>query len=115
METDRDRDKELALRILLKTKPCDAKTMEEAGMVPKSALVDGATYLGFCRNASEAVWHADKRRKKYLVDKGLAHEEYWVGAFTYRRTKFNDTFLEDINHPEDDDGYDLFVPMQRKD
>lgn len=93
----RDRDKECQLRILLKTKPCDAAAMVAAGMIAKRDLVDGATYIGFCRNSTEAVWHVDKQR------------------FTYMRTKFRDTFPEDINHPEDDDGFDLFVPIKLRD
>jgi hypothetical protein len=28
----------------------------------------------------------------------------------YWRRKFGDKFTEEINHPEDDDGYDLFTP-----
>lgn len=65
----------------------------ECGAIPKNKLKDGVKYLGKCRNASEAVWHENKN------------------AFTYKRTKFMDTFDEDINHFEDDDGYDLFVPI----
>lgn len=64
------------------------------GMIRKSDLKDGVTYKGHCRNASEAVWHAEKNR------------------FTYQRTKFGSTFPEDINHPEDDDRHDLFTPYE---
>ena len=48
-----------------------------------------------CRNASEAVWDGEK--------------------FTYLRTKFGTTYTEFINHFEDDDGYDVFVPIRIKD
>ena len=61
-------------------------------MIPKSELLDGRTYKGKCRNASEATWYSNKN------------------CFTYKRYKFGETFDEDINHPEDDDGYDLFYP-----
>lgn len=63
------------------------------GSIPKSQLEIGATYIGSCRNAHEAVWLGDK--------------------FEYQRYKFGDTFLETINHFEDDNGYDLFVPIKK--
>jgi hypothetical protein len=65
------------------------------GAIPKSQLEVGATYIGSCRNASEAVWLGDK--------------------FEYQRYKFGYTFPETINHFEDDNGYDLFVPIKKKD
>jgi hypothetical protein len=68
----------------------------EIGMIAKKDLEDGFTYVGDCRNASEAVWHADKQR------------------FTYIRHKFGSSFDEDIVHPEDDEGFDIFVPMRKK-
>ena len=65
------------------------------GAIPKTQLEVGKTYIGSCRNASEATWKGDH--------------------FTYKRYKFGNTFEEDINHFEDDDGYDLFVPIKLKD
>lgn len=65
------------------------------GVIRKEDLIDGATYRGDCRNASEAVWHAYKN------------------CFTYKRTKFMDTFNEDINHIADDNGFDLFIPLEK--
>jgi hypothetical protein len=59
--------------------------------VAKKDLVHGAYYTGRCRNASEARWNADKQ------------------VFVYWRTKFSSTFLEEINHPEDDKMFDVFV------
>lgn len=64
------------------------------GGIPKYKLEIGKTYIGDCRNASEAVWNGK--------------------VFTYMRTKFGYTYPEDINHFEDDDGYDLFVPIKLK-
>lgn len=64
--------------------------------LPKAELVDGAVYTGTCRNATEARW-----------DEGRA-------VFVYRRRKFGCEYDEDIRHPEDDDGYDLFYPAARK-
>lgn len=65
------------------------------GGIPKDKLIVGKTYIGDCRNATEAVWDGDK--------------------FTYMRTKFGSTYPETINHFQDDDGYDLFVPLKIKD
>lgn len=66
------------------------------GMVKKEDLVDGATYIGICRNASEAIWNEAKQR------------------FTYIREKWGDTFPEDIVYPSDDEGFDIFVPVALK-
>ena len=65
------------------------------GGIPKDKLIVGKTYIGDCRNAREAVWDGKK--------------------FTYMRTKFGSTYPETINHFQDDDGYDLFVPLKIKD
>lgn len=66
--------------------------LERCGAIPKRNLIVGETYYGHCRNASKAVWDGKK--------------------FTYERHKFGDTFDEDINHYEDDNGYDVFVPIR---
>ena len=64
------------------------------GAIPKKDLIIGKTYIGECHNASEAVWNGH--------------------TFVYERYKFGDTFDEEINHFEDVDGYDLFVPIKLK-
>ena len=64
-----------------------------AGIIKKSDLVVGEYYWGVCRNSSLAMW--------------LGKE------FVYLRTKFSSTFAETINHLEDDDGYDVFVPIKK--
>lgn len=66
-------------------------------MIAKKDLKHGAYYYGDCRNANTARWDADKNK------------------FFYWRTKFTMRFVEDINHPEDDDGFDLFVPKREID
>lgn len=71
----------------------DLNKAEEAGMVAKRNLVDGQVYLGHCRNSSKATWSAEKV------------------CFVYDRTKFGSTFTEVIKHPEDDIGFDIFVPV----
>ena len=68
----------------------------ELGLLMKKDLQHGKTYYGQCRNSTEATWDSDSQ------------------LFSYQRTKFNDIFSEDINHPEDDDGHDLFFPFLLK-
>lgn len=64
------------------------------GVVRREDLRDGVWYAGLCRNASLAVWDAEK------------------GVFWYLRWKWHGPpFAESIHHLADDDGYDLFVPM----
>lgn len=65
---------------------------EQCRPIPKSELKNGITYQGNCRNTNEAIWDLD--------------------AFIYTRYKFGTTYLETINHYEDDDGYDVFVPIE---
>lgn len=62
------------------------------GAIPKKDLIIGKTYLGHCRNADRAVWNGE--------------------VFIYQRTKFGYTYPEKINHFEDDNGFDLFVPIK---
>ena len=64
------------------------------GAIPLDKLEVGKTYIGSCRNAREAVWLGDK--------------------FEYQRYKFGFTFHEKINHFQNDDGYDVFVPIKVK-
>ena len=64
------------------------------GAIPKDKLVVGETYVGDCRNANEAVWDGK--------------------VFIYERTKFGCTFNEKINHFQDDNGNDVFVPLKVK-
>ena len=66
--------------------------------VPKIAKKDlehGSYYKGRCRNANEARWNADKNK------------------FVHWRTKFNNTYLEEIRHPEDDKLFDVFVVEEK--
>lgn len=62
------------------------------GAIPKSKLEVGKTYKGYCRNADEAIWNGKK--------------------FEYIREKFGFKYTEVINHFEDDNGLDLFVPYK---
>jgi hypothetical protein len=64
------------------------------GAIPLNQLEIGKTYIGSCRNASEAVWQGEK--------------------FIYQRHKFGFTFPEEINHFQNDNGFDVFVPIKIK-
>ena len=69
----------------------------ERRWIDKSSLVDGAYYYGICRNARVARWDAED------------------GRFWYRRKKFDYEYIEPINCPEDDNGFDLFYPFAEVD
>lgn len=62
------------------------------GAIPKCNLIIGHTYEGSCRNTSRAIWTGKK--------------------FSYHRYKFGFWSNDTINHFEDDNGYDLFVPIK---
>lgn len=78
--------------------PSTPEELEQAykdGMIRKSDLKVGHFYYGHCRNADYAMW--------------LGTE------FVHDRYKFGTVFLETINHPEDDNGYDFFTPQAEVD
>lgn len=62
------------------------------GAIPKKDLILDKEYLGACRNSSKATWKGDH--------------------FEYLRHKWGSSYIDSINHFEDDDGYDLFVPIK---
>lgn len=66
----------------------------QAGAIPIDKLVIGKTYIGNCRNTDEAMWNGK--------------------VFEYERYKFGSYFTDKINHFQEDDGYDLFVPIKEK-
>jgi len=55
----------------------------------KTQLIHGAYYRGNCRNASLARWNAETDRFSFLLD---------------------DNSVAEIDHFEDDVGYDVFYP-----
>ena len=61
--------------------------------IPKEQLEVGAEYAGHCRNASKATWNGER--------------------FVYTRHKFGSSFLEEIECPEDDRGYDVFFAEEK--
>lgn len=69
------------------------KNLIRCGAIPKDQLEVGATYAGSCRNASEATWNGKD--------------------FDYRRYKWGMWQDDRINHFQDDDGYDVFVPIRK--
>jgi hypothetical protein len=64
----------------------------EKGIVRKSNLKKNHYYYGDCRNANVALWNGFE--------------------FVYNRYKFGSYFIETIKHIEDDNGFDLFVPLK---
>jgi len=74
-------------------KPEELELSFAAGLLRKSELEDGKYYYGHCRNARVSKWSSETER------------------FTYMREKFGSIYPEDINHPEDDNGCDLFTPV----
>jgi len=73
-------------------RPYHIDALIRCGAIPKKDLIVGRKYYGTCRNATEAVW--------------LGTE------FEHLRIKFHNKYKEKINHFEDDDGHDLFVPIK---
>jgi hypothetical protein len=59
-------------------------------ILPKTELVDGAYYIGRCRNATVARWSAP-------------HD-----CFFHWRVKFDRIFVEEIKHPIDENYFDVF-------
>lgn len=65
----------------------------KCGAIPKDKLEIGKTYIGNCRNTYEATWDGVK--------------------FIYERCKWGLKYTDTINHFEDDNGFDLFVPLRK--
>jgi len=63
------------------------------GAISIDQLIVGHKYFGHCRNAHEAIWKENNK-------------------FEYLRYKFGCEFPEKINHFQDDNGYDVFVPIK---
>jgi hypothetical protein len=63
-------------------------------LVPKSALRDGAWYIGRCRNACVARWNATEQ------------------CFYHWREKFGCVLIEKIKHPVDEAEFDVFRVLE---
>lgn len=63
--------------------------MDYTPKIKKEDLKHGHYYAGYCRNATVARWNGK--------------------VFVYWRTKFGSKFLEEINCPEDEIVYDVFI------
>ena len=59
-------------------------------VLPKTVLVDGAYYVGRCRNATIARWSRALNR------------------FFHWRVKFDRIYVEKIKHPVDEECFDVF-------
>lgn len=70
------------------------RTGDPPNWIPKDQLIEGAFYMGKCRNADEAQWKE--------------------GKFHYLRHKFGFNYMEEIECPEDDRGFDVFFPQKVK-
>jgi hypothetical protein len=100
-------EKVKVVMLCLKGNPLPEGAVEKAvmvGLLPKKDLVDGRYYYGHCRNARVARWDANGKP-------GLGVEEGSAGRFVHIRHKFGESFPESINHPEDDNGFDFFIPV----
>ena len=69
------------------------KNLIRCGAIPKDKLEIGATYEGNCRNFEQAKWDGK--------------------VFWGKRYKFGELIDDKINHLQDDNGYDLFVPIKK--
>lgn len=65
--------------------------------IPKKELVPYAWYIGVCRNAFYAQW--------------IPNLENGTGQFIYIRHKFGGFFIEKIFHFEDENVFDVFIPL----
>ena len=63
-------------------------------LLPKSALRDGAYYIGRCRNACVARWNARQQ------------------CFYHWREKLGRIYIQKIKHPVDEPQYDVFRPLK---
>lgn len=74
--------------------PGDAyKELYRKGIIPKKDLSKGKYYYGKCRNGRVALWNGHEF--VYMRD-------FWGRSF----------FPEEINHLEDDEGFDVFIPLK---
>lgn len=88
---------ELLFELVRRTNPMTPQALEQAyalGMLRLTELVDGIYYRGSCRNAQVARWQSEK------------------GCFIHMRDKMGLVYPEEIPHPENDRGWDVFVPVE---
>jgi len=83
------------IRFSVPIQPGELEAAYARGMLRKSDLEDGSYYRGYCRNATVAQWSAEQNR------------------FFYMRQKFDRRFCDRAAHPEDDYGFDIFVPLEK--
>lgn len=69
------------------------REMYRKGVIPKKELIKNHYYYGKCRGAKVALWNG----YEFIYMK-----DFW-GQSSYR---------EEIFHPEDDNGFDVFIPVK---
>jgi len=62
------------------------------GIIRKSDLKKNHYYFGKCRNSDVALWNGFE--------------------FVYNRYKFGSYYIDSVNNIEDDNGFDLFIPLK---
>ena len=73
----------------------DLESYYDGGVIRKSDLENYAHYIGLSRSGNIAIWDPNDER------------------FVCIRYKFSSAFVERTKHIEDDDGYDVFVPLKK--
>lgn len=72
----------------------DLSPFYSEGLLKKEQLEHGKYYIGACRNARVARWNAAEQ------------------TFRHVRHKFGNVFEEDIPHPADCNGFDVFACVE---
>jgi len=73
----------------------ELKELESMGMIPLKDLQDKSYYYGICRNTRIARWVNS------------------ANCFLYIREKHKSFHMAEINHPANDNGFDLFIPLRK--
>ena len=73
----------------------ELKELKKMGMIPLEDLQDKSYYYGICRNTRIAQWVKSE------------------SCFFYMREKHKSFYIAEINHPANDNGFDLFIPLRK--
>lgn len=94
-----------------KLTPENMEKLVQLGMIPREELEDRAYYIGVCRNTQIAQWIESPGwpSKTELPNKNQKRGP----CFYHMREKFNSIYVEQINHPANDNGFDLFIPLRK--
>lgn len=100
-------EKQKALYQALRDKEKTIDDLVEMGMIPKNQLEDRAYYFGICRNSTVAQWIKKPGFNGKMVNKQTKP------CFFHMREKFGTIYLTTINHPEDEEFFDAFIPIRK--